>query len=176
MLGCTAQQLWRMAKSGRISAPKRLSTRRSLWSLSELLALGGKRTPPDGFAMTRAGAARILRVCSETISRMVADGRLSAKRENGRLRFRVEDLLAAKEQRRNYERLNWDETAALLGVNVADLMELWLRGRFIRCDSRRRFRRGDIVAWYELYQRTGSLTGGPFYDSMFRHVKPTLRE
>src|SRR4051812_13639316 len=116
MLGCTPQQLWRMAKSGRLSPPRRLSPRRSLWSLIELQELGGKRAQPDDYAMTRAIAARMLRVCPETISRMVADNRLPAKRKNGRLRFRLEDILAAKERRRNYERLNWDETAALLGV------------------------------------------------------------
>ena len=178
MTGWTAQKLWRMAKAGKLSPPRRLSARRCLWRQRELEALGFKRLPPpDRYTFSRAGAARWLKVCPETVSRLVAAGTLPAQRKKGRLFFRPEDLSAAKEQRRNDERLDWEETAALLGISYVDLYTLWKRKFFIptQTNLRKGFRRGDVLAWYAHYLETGSLTGNPVLDAKFKHIKPIIK-
>ena len=135
MLGCDNQKLWRLMKAGKLSPPRRLSPRRCVWLQDELEALGGKLQPVlDGYFMPRARAARLLRVCRETVSRMVAAGTLPAKRKNGRLFFRPEDVKAAQDQRRNNERLDWRQTAALLGLRLGHLVDLWSCNCFIACE------------------------------------------
>ena len=51
MLGCDNQKLWRLAKAGKLSPPRRLSPRRCVWLQdNELEALGGKLQPvQDGY-------------------------------------------------------------------------------------------------------------------------------
>jgi hypothetical protein len=172
MLNCKPNELWRLVRKGLLTPPIRHSPRRCYWLQAELETLGGKLQPvQDGYFIPRAGAARWLGVCRETVSRMVANGTLPAKRKNGRLFFRPVDLSAAKKQRHNNERLNWDQTAALLGVRVIDVAQLWRRNCFPACDTRQRFRRGDVLAWLEHYKKTGSLK--PAHDETSRNLKPS---
>jgi DNA-binding transcriptional MerR regulator len=174
--GCTPQKLWRLAAQGLLSTPAKISDRRRLWVLAEIEQLGVKRSsPPDPYVLSREAAAQILNVCPETISRWVRAGILATKRKNGGLFFRRNDLKAAWERQRNRERLNLEEAAALLGLKVWQLAELWRRGCFIVSDDRHRFRRGDVLAWLERYLRTRSLTGKPHHDLMFADLKPVLK-
>lgn len=176
MLGWDHNKLWRLVGTGKLSAPVRLSPRHCLWAQSEIEALGGKWQQQDRYTFSRTHAARLLGVCRETISRLVADNVLPAKRKNGRLYFRPEDLSAAKKQRTLKKRLDWLETSALVGLDWRDIRNLMWAGAFPRHDYRQRFQRGEVLAWCERYQRTGSLTGDPSLDERFRRLKPALKQ
>ena len=166
--GLDHKAFWRLVEKGLLSKPICLSARHCYWPRKEIEALPGKTVPPeDDFVRTRTQAAATLAVCPETVSRMVADGRLARpKIKNGRLYFREKDLELAIEKRLNDSRMSLREAAELTGLKWWDI--LWLKR--MRCFPKyhypnQKFRRGDIVAWWEKYQVEGCSTGNPKLDA-----------
>jgi predicted DNA-binding transcriptional regulator AlpA len=166
--GLDPKALWRLVEKGRLSKPVCLSPRRCYWPRKDIEALPGKTVPPeDDFVRSRAQVAAKLGVCPETVSRMTADGRLAKPAvKNGRLYFREKDIELAIEKRLNDSRMSLSEATELTGIKWSDILWLKRLRRFPRFHyPKQKFRRGDVLAWWEKYQVEGCPSGNPEWDA-----------
>ena len=159
-LGLSPKQLWRLIEKGTVGRPTCPIPRRCFVPRRDVERMAHESghelsARTEDYFLTRRGAAARLRVCIETVSRMVKDGRLSEPVvKGGRWYFHAGDVTALH-RKRVYEAL-WGMREIQAQTGLSDRQFRLLRRNKMPLQVRDLvWHRGDIIAWWE------SINGDP---------------
>ena len=157
LTGFSHKKLLRLAEQGKLCMLE-LSERCRYFKKEEIFALAAQldrtpASPPLDGHYSRVGSAVFLSVCPQTVTRMERDGRLAPRTViNGRP-YWTEAQLQKAALALNYKRhMDIDDVCAPIGLRSYDVDELW-RVKFFPPPRERGWRRSEVFAWWERFQK-----------------------
>ena len=157
LTGLSHKKLLRLAEQRKLWMRKD-GERRRYFKKDEIFALAAQldrapASPPlDGY-YNRVQSAAFLDACPETVTRMERDGRLAPRTVIDGRPYWTEAQLQKAALALNYKRhMDIDDVCALIGLRSYDVDELW-RVKFFPPPRERGWRRSEVFAWWERFQK-----------------------